>query len=168
MGQVPSLKTVRVLVVDDNHNMCKLVRALLIGFGCEHVVTCKSVDDALSYISAGDVDVVITDFLMEPLDGVDLVRAVRAGDEGPNPYLPIIMLSGAANKDTVNVARDAGVSEFLAKPISSEALYRRLHAVIERPRPFIRAKAYFGPDRRRRSLEEYEGPERRDDARAAS
>ena len=58
-------------------------------------------------------------------------------------------------------ARDAGVNEFLAKPVSVKAVMSRLVSVIEHPRPYVRTKAYFGPCRRRRGKEEYRGPERR-------
>ena len=59
-------------------------------------------------------------------------------------------------------ARDAGVTEFMAKPVSVKALCARINAIIDAPRPFIRANGYFGPDRRRRVLP-FNGPERRND-----
>jgi hypothetical protein len=61
----------------------------------------------------------------------------------------------------VRLARDAGVNEFLAKPVSVKAILTRLISVIEHPRPFVRTKTYFGPCRRRRVDDEYRGPERR-------
>jgi DNA-binding response OmpR family regulator len=57
-------------------------------------------------------------------------------------------------------ARDAGVTEFMAKPVSVKALCARINAIIDSPRPFIRASGYFGPDRRRRALP-FNGPDRR-------
>ena len=59
------------------------------------------------------------------------------------------------------MARDAGVTEFLAKPISAKALYQRIVNVVVSPRPFIKTKSYFGPDRRRNTVTAYIGPERR-------
>jgi hypothetical protein len=58
-------------------------------------------------------------------------------------------------------ARDAGVTEFLAKPISAKALYNRILHIILNPRPFIKTETYFGPDRRRNVNAKYSGPERR-------
>ncbi len=58
-------------------------------------------------------------------------------------------------------ARDAGVTEFLTKPISPKALYQRIVSVVTNPRPFIKTKTYFGPDRRRHASLNYAGPERR-------
>jgi DNA-binding response OmpR family regulator len=59
------------------------------------------------------------------------------------------MLTGHSEKKRVIAARDAGVTEFLAKPISAKGLYQRILNVVANPRPFIKTKTYFGPDRRR-------------------
>ena len=89
---------------------------------------------------------------------------VRSGEDSPNPYVPIIMLTGHTELHRVCEARDAGVNEFLAKPISAKALYSRVASIIEFPRPFIRTKSYFGPCRRRRNLGAPRGmKERRED-----
>ena len=95
---------------------------------------------------------IIADWHMEPLDGLDFVRLVRTAKDSPNPYVPIIMLTGHTEYQRVCEARDAGVNEFLAKPISAKALYMRFASIIDNPRPFIRTKTYFGPDRRRQNI----------------
>ena len=74
---------------------------------------------------------------------------------------PLVLMSGHTEQWRVNMARDAGVNEFLAKPISAKTLYDRILAVIEKPRPFVRTKNYFGPCRRRVNSRDYAGPERR-------
>jgi len=61
----------------------------------------------------------------------------------------------------VMVARDAGITEFLTKPISAKSLYERIVNVVVRPRPFVKTKTYFGPDRRRNVNPNYIGVERR-------
>ena len=63
-------------------------------------------------------------------------------------------------------ARDAGITEFLAKPISAKALYQRVLNVVANPRPFIRTRSYFGPDRRRNANPNYAGAERRKGGKA--
>jgi DNA-binding response OmpR family regulator len=78
----------------------------------------------------------------------------------PDHFMPVIMLTGNTEKRHVLAARDAGATEFLAKPVTPQAIYSRLVNVIERPRPFVRTKSYFGPCRRRTVLE-YGGSERR-------
>ena len=73
------------------------------------------------------------------------------------------MVTGHTERARVEAARDAGVTEFLAKPITTQNLLTRLIEVVERPRPFIRCAGYFGPDRRRHKAEDYAGPWRRRD-----
>jgi FixJ family two-component response regulator len=105
---------------------------------------------------------------MQPLDGIDFVRLLRNSPDSPNQLAPVIMVTGHSTFARVNEARDAGVSEFLAKPLTARAVIERLHQAIEHPRPFVRSDDYFGPDRRRRSAEAYKGPWRRStDAQAA-
>lgn len=93
---------------------------------------------------------------------------IRQPTTSVNPFVPIIMVSGHAERRRVIMARDAGVNEFLVKPISPKALYDRLLAVVAFPRPFIRTKTYFGPDRRRSAGSNYSGPERRKGGEAES
>jgi two-component system, chemotaxis family, chemotaxis protein CheY len=76
------------------------------------------------------------------------------------------MLTGHSEKKRVIAARDAGVTEFLAKPLSAKALYQRILNVVANPRPFIKTKTYFGPDRRRNTSGTYNGPERRKGGKA--
>ena len=85
---------------------------------------------------------------MPVFDGIELTRMIRQPDTSPNPFVPIIMITGYAERNRVFEARDAGVSEMLVKPISAKGLYARIAKVVLNPRPFIRTDHYFGPDRR--------------------
>jgi DNA-binding response OmpR family regulator len=91
---------------------------------------------------------------------------IRQPGANANPYVPIIMLTGHSEKKRVVGSRDAGVTEFLAKPISAKALYERILNVVANPRPYIKSKTYFGPDRRRGVNPNYVGAERRKGGRA--
>ncbi|MBU6298344.1 MAG: response regulator, partial [Alphaproteobacteria bacterium] len=88
-------------------------------------------------------------------------REVRTSAQSPNPYVPIIMVTGHTERHRVETARDAGVTEFLAKPITAQNLFLRIAEIVERPRSFVRCNGYFGPDRRRHADETYKGPWRR-------
>ena len=103
---------------------------------------------------------------MPIFDGLELTQMIRQPGANANPYVPIIMLTGHSEKKRVTAARDAGVTEFLAKPISAKALYQRILNVVANPRPFIKTKTYFGPDRRRNVNSNYVGPERRKGGKA--
>src|SRR3546814_1089406 len=81
---------------------------------------------------------------------LDFTRLVRRGEDSPHPYVPIVMLTAHTERHRVLTARDAGVSEFLRKPVTPKDLYLRLVSVIETPRPFVRSPNYVGPCRRRR------------------
>ena len=71
------------------------------------------------------------------------------------------MITGHTERHRVEAARDAGVTEFLAKPITAAHLFSRIAEIVERPRAFVRCESYFGPDRRRRQIDDYAGPWRR-------
>ena len=151
----------KILVVDDNQHMRKLVVTILQAFGTTQFHEAPSGERAWEQLREMNPDVVLLDWQMEGMSGLEFARMVRTSPQSPNPFLPIIMLTGHTHLDHVRQARDAGVNEFLAKPVSVKAIYTRLVAVIEHPRPFVRTKTYFGPCRRRRGGDEYNGPERR-------
>src|SRR3984893_11787927 len=103
---------------------------------------------------------------MPIFDGLELTQMIRQPGANANPYVPIIMLTGHSEKKRVIASRDAGVTEFLAKPISAKSLYQRVFNVVVNPRPFIKTKTYFGPCRRRNTGPNYAGPERRKGGKA--
>jgi two-component system chemotaxis response regulator CheY len=151
----------KVLVVDDNPHMRKLVVTILQAFGAVQIFEAADAQRAYVILRDANPDVLILDWMMEGMSGLDLVKQIRSAPNSPNPFVPVIMLTGHTHIDHVRQARDAGVNEFLAKPVSVKAILSRLIAVIEHPRPFVRTKVYFGPCRRRRAVDEYKGPERR-------
>jgi CheY-like chemotaxis protein len=151
----------RVLVVDDNQHMRKLVATILHGFGTVHVYEAARAERAWDMLHDCNPDVILLDWIMEGMSGLELAQRIRTSPQSPNPLVSIIMLTGHTHIDRVRQARDVGINEFLAKPVSVKSLLTRLSAVIENPRPFVRTEEYFGPCRRRRNYAEYQGPERR-------
>lgn len=139
-----------VLVVEDNANMQRLMGTVLQSIGITRIVWADNVPAALEQLKEAPVDIILTDYSMQPLDGIAFTRLLRDPDRSPAPYIPVIMMTGHGTKKIVAAARNAGVTEFLAKPVSVASLYDRLVQVIENPRPFIRTGSFFGPDRRRR------------------
>ena len=103
----------------------------------------------------------MVDWEMGPSSGIELTKRIRTASDSPNPFLPIIMVSGYSEVARVLKARDAGVNEFLAKPVSAHSIYTRIKMLIERPRTFVRSPAFVGPDRRRCGGDRYDGEERR-------
>ncbi|MCH7692469.1 MAG: response regulator [Proteobacteria bacterium] len=155
------LESVSFLIVDPNAFMRSLIKNVLHVFGAEKFSEANDGADAFKAMQNLVPDIIITEWMMEPLDGLDFTRLVRTGKDSLNPFVPIIMMTAYSEKQRVVEARDAGITEFIAKPLSAKTLMARVTAVIEHPRPFIRSPRYFGPDRRRRESSDYKGPERR-------
>lgn len=149
-----------ILLVEDNAHMRRLIRDILRGLGVDQVLEAVDGSEALAAMKSNAVDVIVCDWMMEPLDGLDFVRLVRTSSDSPSPMVPIIMLTGHTERHRIVEARDAGVTEFLAKPVTPTGIYSRLRSIIEAPRPFVRVGKYAGPDRRRRRPEG-EAPKRR-------
>ncbi len=158
-----SLEKVRFLVVDDNVHMVNIVKTILKGFGATHVFEAADAAEAMFRLRHDPVDIIVLDYLMGEEDGVEFLKKLRRDPESPAPFVPVIMLTAHADKHRVEAARDAGVNEFCAKPVTAAELHRKVAAVIDNPRPFVRTDSYVGPDRRRRDEPGYEGPERRKD-----
>ena len=151
----------RVLVVDDNVHTRKLVITILQAFGVVQIHEADNGESAWTEMREFNPDVVLLDWVMEGMSGIELAKTIRSSPACPNPFVPLIMLTGYTSAEHVREARDAGINEFMAKPVSAKIMMSRLIAVIEHPRPFVRTKSYFGPCRRRHDAEDYSGPERR-------
>ena len=156
----------RFLICDDNAHMRRILRTLLHSFGAREAYEAEDGATALEMYHHYVPDIVITDWAMPIFDGLELTQMIRQPGANANPFVPIIMLTGHSEKRRVTAARDAGVTEFLAKPISAKGLYERIVNVVASPRPFIKTATYFGPDRRRNVSTSYVGPERRKGGKA--
>ena len=156
----------RFLVIDDNAHMRRIIRTLLHGFGAREVYEAEDGAAGLDAFTHNLPDIILCDWAMPIFDGLELSQMIRQPGANANPFVPIIMLTGHTEKQRVTAARDAGITEFLAKPISAKGLYERIVNVVANPRPFIKTKTYFGPDRRRGVNPGYIGPERRKGGKA--
>jgi CheY-like chemotaxis protein len=151
----------QILLADDNQHMRAITATILNSAGFKRTREVRDGAEALDALREWPADLAIVDFNMAPLDGVEFTRLIRNSADSPNPYLPIIMMTGHSEKSRVFEARDAGVTEFIVKPITAKAVLDRIHAVIYKPRPFVKAEGYFGPCRRRLTPKDYRGPMRR-------
>jgi len=155
-----NLENVSFLIVDPNAFMRLLVKNVLNVFSAAKFIDATDGADAFKAMLSFAPDIILTEWMMDPLDGLDFTRLVRTGKDSPNPFVPVIMMTAYSEMHRVAEARDSGITEFIAKPLSAKTLVTRVSAVIERPRAFVRSPGYFGPDRRRRTSD-YKGPERR-------
>lgn len=143
------LETTQVLIVDDNRQMLRLLRGMLRGLRLRRVHKARDAIEALELMRTVPIDLVLLDWMMQPLDGLECAKLLRSAADSPNPFCSIIMVSGHANKARVREARDAGVNSFVVKPVSTRALHEHINATFRDTRPFIRTVNCIGPDRRR-------------------
>ncbi len=165
---VYTLEKAKILVVDDMQPMLSLTKSLLSIFGFKNVYGATDGNEAFEIFCKQNPDLVISDWVMEPMDGMELIEKIRKDSNSPNPYVPVIIMTGFSSRLRVETARDTGITEFLVKPFTSKDLYSKIEHVIERPRQFVDAGSFFGPDRRRKRSEDYEGPRRREEDMKAS
>lgn len=148
------LAAVRVLLADRDKRTATLVHRILFSFGFRRVDLVTSGAEALVHLRENPYDLIITEWNMTPIDGVALVREIRHAreDERIRRDIPIIMLTALAERDNVEVARDAGINEFIVKPFTARTMSNRIISVIDQPRIFVEAPGYAGPCRRRRAV----------------
>lgn len=144
------LKSLKILVIDDNAPIRLLVRSLLLDLGFGQVQAEPNADAGWDSYVKDKPDIILVDWRMDKADGIEFTRRVRQDPASHNPTVPIIIMTGFTNKQRVFDARDAGVTEFLIKPFTVQTLSDRLMHIIEKPRDFVLAPQYVGPDRRRR------------------
>ena len=158
-----AFENLKVLLVEDNPHMRSLLRSLLNAVGIRDITEAGNGATALEAMRDRKCDLILSDLAMQPMDGLEFTRQLRTAATSPNPFVPIIMVTGHTEKHRVEAARDAGVTEFIAKPITVQSLFSRIAEIVERPRAFVRCDGYFGPDRRRKTPDSYAGPWRRHD-----
>ena len=121
------LKDLRVLVVEDSFQAVALIRGMLTDFGITQIYTAKDGKEALDFLGTCDelIDVVMCDWNMPRMSGLEVLRQVRTVD----PDMPFLMVTGAADPDSVLAAKSNGVTAYIAKPFSANILKKKLNVV---------------------------------------
>lgn len=161
------LSNFRVLIIEDSAFIGNLMSSALNEMGVGRVILARGVTEGKEKIlntnavmSSQNIDVVILDWLMPDGKGSELLKWMRGHKSDTIKFLPAIICSAYASTELVEESRDMGANEAMVKPVSAEKLARRILYVIEKPRPYISAPTFFGPDRRRK-LEKITGQDRR-------
>jgi DNA-binding response OmpR family regulator len=156
----------RVLVIDPNPHAAKLAGELCKAMGARQVAWAAKNDRALAMAQEFDPSLILTEFLAPDLDGLEFTRQLRHSPWTARK-VPVIMITAEATAASIVGARNAGVHEFLRKPFTAGDLFKRVENVMLKPRPWIEAQMYVGPDRRRFNSAEFTGArKRRSDASA--
>lgn len=150
----------RVLIVDPNAHAARLLTEIMKGLGSRDIVVQPDEKRALKAAAELEPGIVFTERTGAGLDGESFARALRRSDMDCR-RAPIIMVTADATARTIIGARDSGVHEFLRKPFTSADLFKRVENVALKPRDWVEAVGYVGPDRRRFNSGEFSGPGKR-------
>ena len=143
------IRNLSVLVIDHNQFMRKIVRNLLVNIGVKVVYEANDGIAGLDAIRTIGPDVVILDWELPLLNGAEFIRIVRSPGVFPVPEIPIIMLTGHAERWRVVEAMRLGVNEYLCKPVSAQQILERFISILAKPRPTVQVGDYYGPEPRR-------------------
>lgn len=121
-------KNMPILIVDDYKTMLRIIRNLLKQLGFNNVDEATDGSDALAKLRAKDYGLVISDWNMEPMTGIQLLREVRADEKMRD--MPFIMITAESKTENVIAAKEAGVSNYIVKPFNAATLKSKLVSVI--------------------------------------
>ena len=152
------IQSISIVIVEDNLFMRKVFRTLLTNLGIKAIHEAADGAAGLEAIRAHAPDIVLLDWEMPVLNGLEVVRTVRKPGDFPLPDVPIIMLSAHGERWRVVEAARAGVHEFLKKPVSGKVLLDRMVAILTTPRPMVTLGDYYGPEPRNVFCEPVKAP----------
>ena len=118
---------IKVLVVDDMSTMRRIVKNVLRQIGFSDIVEAENGQDALTKLKAGGFGSVVSDWNMPVMQGIELLRAVRADTELKT--IPFLMVTAEAQKENLIEAVQAGVSNYVVKPFTAEVLQGKLEKI---------------------------------------
>ena len=123
-------KSMKILVVDDFSTMRRIIKNLLKDLGFSNIQEAVDGSTALPMLQQGDFDFVVTDWNMPGMQGIDLLRAIRADDK--LKHLPVLMVTAEAKKEQIVAAAQAGVNGYVVKPFTAATLKEKLDKIFER------------------------------------
>jgi len=123
-------KNMKVLVVDDFSTMRRIVKNLLRDLGFTNIQEADDGSTALPMLQGGDFDFVVTDWNMPGMQGIDLLKAIRA-DENLS-HIPVLLITAEAKKEQIVMAAQAGVNGYIVKPFTAATLKTKLDKIFER------------------------------------
>jgi two-component system chemotaxis response regulator CheY len=123
-------KNMKVLVVDDFSTMRRIVKNLLRDLGFTNISEADDGNTALPMLQGGDFDFVVTDWNMPGMQGIDLLRAIRA--DASLAHIPVLLITAEAKKEQIVMAAQAGVNGYIVKPFTAGTLKTKLDKIFER------------------------------------
>ncbi len=126
-----------VMIAEDAHGMQKIIKSILSGLDVARIRTATDGSAALSEMLSDPPNLLITDWVMAPMNGRSLIRTMRSEQMQPLCAIPAIVLSGHPTRAFVKQAMAVGASQFVTKPVSAKVLCERIAAVLRDPREFV-------------------------------
>jgi len=123
-------KNMKVLVVDDFSTMRRIVKNLLRDLGFTNIQEADDGNTALPMLQGGDFDFVVTDWNMPGMQGIDLLKAIRA--DANLSHIPVLLITAEAKKEQIIMAAQAGVNGYIVKPFTAATLKTKLDKIFER------------------------------------
>ncbi|HYQ38222.1 MAG TPA: chemotaxis response regulator CheY [Pseudomonas sp.] len=123
-------KNMSMLVVDDFPTMRRIVRSLLKELGFSNVEEAEDGQDALNKLRAGNFEFVVSDWNMPNLDGLEMLKQIRADDK--LKHLPVLMVTAEAKKENIIAAAQAGANGYVVKPFTAAILEEKLNKIFEK------------------------------------
>ena len=123
-------KNMKVLVVDDFSTMRRIVKNLLRDLGFTNIQEADDGSTALPMLQSGDFDFVVTDWNMPGMQGIDLLKAIRA--DSSLAHIPVLLITAEAKKEQIVMAAQAGVNGYIVKPFTAATLKTKLDKIFER------------------------------------
>lgn len=120
----------KVLVVDDFSTMRRIVKNLLRDLGFTNIQEADDGSTALPMLKEGEFDFVVTDWNMPGMQGIDLLKAIRA--DASLSHIPVLMVTAEAKKEQIVMAAQAGVNGYIVKPFTAATLKTKLDKIFER------------------------------------
>lgn len=161
MGRIGvNFQTMRALVALSNKQLADYIWHFLKDNGAENVQVVHHSKDAVSRMGEHEFTHFFIGHHLEQFGGPDFARFIRMGNGAP-AEAPIIMIMSNPDREKVLDSRDSGVTEIMSIPFTGQQLEERLAVSTIKPKEFIRASTYIGPNRRRVGTFAYRGAERR-------
>jgi two-component system chemotaxis response regulator CheY len=123
-------KNMKILVVDDFSTMRRIIKNLLKDLGFTNIQEADDGSTALPMLQQGSFDFVVTDWNMPGMQGIDLLRAIRADER--LKHTPVLMVTAEAKKEQIIAAAQAGVNGYVIKPFTAATLKEKLTKIFER------------------------------------
>ncbi len=145
-----TLPSLRIMIVDPRPNSISLLRSILTALGPHQIIASDNTETALLSLREEHFDVVFCDEGVTPLNPVAFTKAVRRDSGSKNLGVHILVLTSAARKRQVELARDCGANHILVRPMSLATVRGKLESLLANPPSFVKSPSFFGPDRRRK------------------